>query len=449
MLSDPYSVKPFTKPVAGTVTVPGSKSITNRALIMGALCNGPVTLYNALFSRDTRIMTGALKSLGFTIRTDQKSHQIEVSGQGGSIPRDGVSLNVGNAGTAARFLTSFLATSKDGEYFLDGDPAMRTRPMSGLLNALNSWGCSFQYSGQKGAFPFTMRPVGLSGGPVTVDARSSSQILSALLIASPLAKRDVSMQLDGDTVSRPFVTLTLKMMQQFGINQAKEITPGKFEISAPFSYHRDEGTYLIESDATAASYFLALPLITGGKIAVSSLYCASLQGDLLFMEVLKQLGMDIKGSADSILAQISTLPPDNLTVDFTDISDTFLTLAAIAPALPVKSIQINGIGHTRQQETDRINAMATELLKLDQGIEEGEDFLIIRPDHKSLKKCALGGVTIDTYEDHRIAMSFAILGSLDVLKSGKPWLFINDPACCGKTFPHFFDVLESLHSSNY
>lgn len=413
-LADPLPITPFTRPCTGSVTLPGSKSITNRALILGALADGPVTLHGALFSRDTRIMVAALQQLGFTVTTDEKALTIRIEGRNGEIPNATASIHVGNAGTAARFLTAFVCLRKDGVYHFDGDEAMRARPIGALLDALASQGAQ----ADSRSFPFTLRTAGLPGGKIAVDASASSQLVSALLLVASKAQTPLQVELIGETVSKPFVTITKRMVEQF---------------SAPT---RD---YAVEGDATAASYFAALPVAARGHVTVGGLNLSpeALQGDREFCRLLSDRGL-IRLANTTITDAGGRA---GFTADFNAISDTFLTLAAIAPLLdgPTK---ITGIAHTRKQETDRVAGMARELTKLGQQVIETEDALEIHP--QPLKS----GQVIETYHDHRFAMSFGVLGCHDLHGNGQPWLAIKDPACCAKTFPHFFDVLESLRQAS-
>ncbi len=393
--TDKLPIVPFTRPVRGSVTLPGSKSITNRALILAALGRQTVTLHGALFSRDTRIMVAALQALGFLVVTDEKALTITIAGRGGEIPVREAKIDVGNAGTAARFLTAFVCLRPDGVYHFDGDEAMRRRPIGALLEALESQGAK----ASSRSFPFTLKTAGLRGGRVELNASESSQMLSALLMVASHAKTPLTVKLKGEAGSKPFVAMTEAMLRQFAAQPAD---------------------YPIEGDASAASYFLTLPLVTGGQVSFTN-YGGPLQGDVKFREVAAAVGPARHA----------------VTQNFREFSDTFLTLAAIAPLLdgPTK---ISGIAHTRKQETDRVAGMANELKKLGQHVVETEDSLEIQP--RPLE----AGVEIETYHDHRFAMSFGILGCHDLLKNGRPWLTIKDPGCCAKTFPAFFDLLENL-----
>jgi len=432
-------IHPFTTPVRGTVELPGSKSITNRALLLAALCKDPVRVQGALFSRDTEIMIEALRKLGFKIQTDAAAKTVRVEGEGGKIPKAKAVLDVGNAGTVARFLTAFLCLRKRGVYTLDGDAAMRKRPMKGLLDALRKLGAKFEFKGAADHFPFTMKTPGLErGGVIEVDASASSQIFSALMIVAAWAKEQLEPKRVGPTVSEPFVRMTAKMIPQFSRGFKPVVNAPKFD-----------DIYFIEGDATAASYFTILPIATKGTVGTYQIFglgeLTDLQGDTAFLHVAQKVGLHVRKLAHH--TEISAGSGyRGLTQNFNPFSDTFLTLAALAPLLDGETI-ITGIAHTRKQETDRVRAMATELQRLGQEAVETPDGdgLIIRPNLSALRtKAKRKPIVIETYEDHRVAMSFAILGSHDLLGNGKPWLHLKDPACVGKTFPKFFEVLEKL-----
>ncbi|MFT3870445.1 MAG: 3-phosphoshikimate 1-carboxyvinyltransferase [Nibricoccus sp.] len=441
-LPDLLPIQPFTRPVRGSVTLPGSKSITNRALLLAALCDGPVTLTGALFSEDTEIMAEALRQLGFVVKENPTQKTIYVEGRGGKIPAEKATLHVGLAGTAARFLTALCAAVPRGVYLIDGVPQMRKRPMKGLFDALASQGAEINYLGEKGFFPIELHAHGLRGGEVEIDASESSQMLSALLMVAPLAASALQIKLNG-AVRWPFVEMTINQMTQFGFSAKLQRTGNIIEV--PRSGFSIAATYAIEPDATAASYFAALPLGVGGAISIPNLSAPKqgLQGDTQFLTALEQVGATIGATEGAIqVAYSPTSKRFGLVRDFREFSDTFLTLAAISPLLdgPTK---ISGIAHTRKQETDRVAGMARELRKLGQDVVETEDSLEIHP------RPLTPGITIETYGDHRFAMSFAILGCYDLLGNGRPWLTIKDPACCKKTFPNFFDVLNELRTTSH
>jgi 3-phosphoshikimate 1-carboxyvinyltransferase len=443
-MTDPLPILPLTRPLDASIDLPGSKSITNRALILAALAKGETTLKGALFSRDTRIMIAALKSVGFEITFSEKAKTITVAGGGAHIPGKKAEIHVGNAGTAARFLTAFLALEAGGIYKMDGDPAMRERPIAGLLDALaNLDAAEFEFHGKEGFFPFTLHAKGFSGGNAKVDASASSQILSALLLAAPAGSGHT--ELDCPGVRPAYVAITLKMREAF---KAEPLAPreGIYKLQETSYLAPNEGVYHIEPDLSAASYFLALTLIQSGVLRIPNISTDPLQGDVKFASVLADHGLEhpvVEGAWH--LKRDTLRPTGDRTIDFNLFSDTFLTYAAIAPLFD-GGTKITGIGHTRNQETDRIAGMVNELRKLGVKIKEEESSLTIHPDLKRMKAHvgANRPIEIETYEDHRFAMSFGILGSYDLFGDGQPWLSIKDPQCCGKTFPGFFDVLESL-----
>ena len=291
-MTDPLPITPFIQQLDNTIQLPGSKSITNRALILAALAEGETRLEGALFSRDTRIMLGALTALGFQCAADQTAATITIKGEGGSIPNSAAELHVGNAGTAARFLTAFLALQAGGTYKLDGDPAMRDRPMSGLFDALVALDAAeFEFHGMPGHFPFTLKAKGYNGGTATVDASASSQILSALLIAAPAGSADVQLACPG--VRPAYVAITLKMREAFGAAPATSDAQGNYSLKALHYKAPSTGTYSIEPDVSAASYFLALTLLQGGQLTIPTLSPEPLQGDARFNEVLAHHGLRI------------------------------------------------------------------------------------------------------------------------------------------------------------
>ncbi len=441
-LPDILAVRPFTRPARGGVALPGSKSLTNRALLLSALCDGTVTLTGALFSEDTRIMAEALRRLGFGVEEDEASHRIRVEGRGGRIPAAEAELFTGLAGTAARFLTALCASAKGGVYRIDGVAQMRRRPMRGLLEALRALGADIRCTGEEGFLPIEIRASGLRGGPVSIDASESSQMLSALLMVAPLAERAVVATPVGG-LRMPFVRMTLRQMAQFGVAGASgDEACGSLAVD-PAGY-RSPGAYPVEPDATAASYFAALALVAGGSLRLDGLVRAdrSLQGDVRFLDVLAKCGAVVQDDDDGISVSFAPFGRRRgVSHDFSGFSDTFLTLAAIAPLLEGPT-RILGISHTRRQETDRVAGMATELRRLGQEVVETEDSLEIRP--RPLRK----GVTVETHGDHRFAMSFAILGCRDVRGDGTPWLSIGDPACSAKTFPGFFGLLDSVRAKS-
>lgn len=433
-------IPPFTRPVQGEAFIPGSKSLTNRALLLAALCAQPVTLQGALFSEDTELMADALRHLGFRVDADPTARTLRVDGQDrGFAAARPVDLFVGLAGTAARFLTALCAAAPRGVYRLDGVPQMRRRPMKGLIDALRTLGADIRCTGEEGFFPLEIHAAGLRGGPVRIDARESSQMLSALLMVAPLAHAPVDITLDGG-VRWPFVEMTARLMAHFGQPPIERLAEDRVRAPHGSAYGLPGETYVVEPDATAASYFLALPLVAGGALRLPGLRGpgAGLQGDTQLVPVLQRIGLDVRVDAGGLVAAFAPgAARKSIEQDFRAFSDTFLTVAALAPLFEGRT-RISGITHTRKQETDRVAGMAQELRRLGQTVEESEDALSITP--APLR----AGQIIETYGDHRFAMSFGILGSHNLHGDGKPWLTVRDPACCAKTFPDFFERLAAL-----
>jgi 3-phosphoshikimate 1-carboxyvinyltransferase len=449
-LPDLLPIVPFTRPLRGDVALPGSKSITNRALMLAALCDHTVTLTGALFSEDTHLMSEALRKLGFGVHENAAKNEIRIEGRGGAIPAEHADLFVGLAGTAARFLTALCAAAPRGVFRLDGVPQMRKRPMKPLLDALRALGADIRCTGEEGFFPVEVNARGLAGGDVELDASESSQLLSALLMVAPLASRDVHVTLRG-SVRWSYVEMTAQVMQAFTAHKdplVKRTSDQSFTISARERPYRLSGTaYAIEPDASAASYFLALPLVTRGQLTLRGAQDSKqgLQGDTEFADVVRAIGASVAPGSHGLDISFPEGGRRRGVAErnFKAISDTFLTLAAIAPLLDGPT-RITGIAHTRKQETDRVAGMARELTRLGQHVIETDDSLEIHP--QPLR----AGQTIETYGDHRFAMSFGVLGchNLQGGEDPKPWLTIKNPACCAKTFPNFFELLESLRQKS-
>jgi len=443
-LPDLLPIVPFTQPVRGEADIPGSKSLTNRALLLAALADRPVTLTGALFSEDTHLMAEALRRLDLEVTADEAAGTIAVSGQARAFSSaTPVDLFVGLAGTAARFLTALCAAAPRGVYRLDGIAQMRRRPMKGLIDALRELGADIRCAGVEGFFPLEIHARGLRGGAVGIDARESSQLLSALLMVAPLAREPVAVTLVGG-VRWPFVQMTARLMEHFGQPPLERRSAETFLVSNRACYALAAGRYAIEPDATAASYFLALPFVAGGALTLRGLRGPGhgLQGDTQFADVMQRAGLAIAENTGGLEASFApTSPRRAIEQDFSEFSDTFLTLASLAPLLDGPT-RIRGIAHTRKQETDRVAGMARELMRLGQHVVESEDALEIHP--RPLRT----DVEIETYGDHRFAMSFGILGCHDRRGDGRPWLSVRNPACCGKTFPHFFELLESLRQKS-
>ncbi|CAA9542786.1 MAG: 3-phosphoshikimate 1-carboxyvinyltransferase [uncultured Thermomicrobiales bacterium] len=426
---DIIAMQPISRAISGTAAVPGSKSITNRALLIAALAEGPSTLTGALFSDDTRYMAGALNQLGITVRGDEDAERFDVEGGDGTFPASSGMLFVGNSGTTARFLTAAL-TLGTGEFHLDGVPRMRERPIAPLIDALNQLGADVVSAEGNGCPPIVIRARGLRGGTARLAGDTSSQFFTGLLIAAPYAQTGVRIEVEGELVSKPYITITADVMTAFGVTPEIDDAAWRSFAVAPGQRYRGRH-YVVEPDASNASYFFAAAAVSGGEIAVDGLGSRSHQGDLQFVRVLETMGCEVTMSETSTSVRG---PADGRLrggeFDFNAISDTAQTLAAIAPFAD-GPVTIRGIAHNRVKETDRIGAVATELRKLGQVVTEFDDGMTIDPR-------PVTPAEIETYDDHRMAMSFAITG---LRASG---VSILDPACVAKTFPSFFERLADL-----
>lgn len=428
-MNDTLLIQPLTRPVDATLTLPGSKSITNRALLLAALAEGASRIENALFSDDTRYMAESLQRLRIDVRMNEADAYFEVDGTGGRIPAQEADLFIGNAGTAARFLTAFL-TLGEGRFRLDGVARMRARPIGDLLDALAQLGANARAEFDNGCPPLHIEARGLPGGKARLRADVSSQYLSALLMVAPLTRNGVEIALDGELVSRPYVDMTLRMMRDRGV-RAEQEGYRSFRVPGGQSYRSQ--VYCVEPDASAASYFFAAAAITGGRARVEGLGIESLQGDTAFVDVLGKMGCTVRKTPDFIEVQ----GPETLRgvdVDMNAISDTVMTLAAIAPFACGPTV-IHNVAHIRHKETDRLAALATELRRLGVEVEERPDGLAIQP-AKHLRPAV-----VETYDDHRMAMSFAVAG----LRA--PGISIQNPGCVAKTLPDFFQRLEALRAT--
>ena len=419
-------IGPLGRLVDADVAVPGSKSVTNRALLVAALADGVSTIKNPLFSDDPYYLLESLARLGFDVRADQEAGEVRIVGRAGGIPRGGVGVFVGNAGTVARFLPPALALGP-GPYTVDGVPRMRERPIKDLVDAMRGLGAGVDYDDEDGRFPVVVRGGGLPGGRTVVRGGGSSQFVSGLLMAAPLADRAVELDVEGRE-SWPYVGITLDVMRRFGVEV--EASGGFAHLTVGRGPYR-AGGFEVEPDASAASYFLALAAVTGGRVRVPGLGSGSSQGDLRFAGVLERMGCAVDLGKD----HVEVRGPERLRgveVDMGAFSDTMMTLAAIAP-FASSPTTITNVGHTRHQETDRLSAVATELARLGVGVEEWEDGLRISPG-------PLRPAVVETYGDHRMAMSFAVAG----LAAPGPTVTIADPGCVTKTFPGYFRALEGL-----
>ncbi len=425
--ADQIEIRPIARPVNVEIAIPGSKSITNRALLLTALADGPSMLENALFSEDSHWFVDCLRKLGIVVDTNEAAATITVRGQGGQFPATQADLFVGNSGTTARFMTA-AAVLGQGDYRFDGVPRMRQRPIGKLLASLRDLGASI--TSDNDCFPLIVHANSLRGGTTDLDATDSSQLLSGLLMVAPYAQQDVTINILGTVVSQPYIDITLRMMSHFGI-VADNNHYRKYSIQAGQRYRAQR--YVIEPDASNATYFFAAAAVTGGRVRVPHLNADSLQGDAHFVDLLERMGCTITRAADYIEVQgPQRLKGIDDVLDMNAISDTVQTLAAIAP-LADAPITIRNIEHIRHKETDRISAVVTELRKLGARVDEYPDGLTIYPS-------ALQPAAVDTYDDHRMAMAFSVTGLVT------PGIRINNPACTAKTFPDFFTRFERLYA---
>jgi len=423
--ADSIEIQPIDRPLLASVRPPGSKSITNRALVCAALADGATTLLGALDSEDTRVMVDALRALGIRVQADATRGELRVTGTAGQIPAGCADLYVANSGTTVRFLTAMLSVGH-GTYRLDGTPRMRERPIQDLIDALQTLGVQIRSEADTGCPPVFIESSGLSGGAVRIRGDVSSQFLSGLLIAAPYATSDLEIRIDGVLVSKPYIEMTLAVMRQFGVTADATQDRSQFRIQAPRTYQGQ--TYSIEPDASAASYFWAAAAICGGQVTVAGLNRSSLQGDIEFCDCLERMGCNVEYGPQG--TTVTGGPLVGIDVDMNGISDTVQTLAAVA-LFAKGTTHVHGVGHIRHKETDRIAALATELRKLGALVDE-------RPDGLSITPAALHGAAIDTYNDHRMAMSLSLVGL------GTRGVRINDPGCTAKTYPGFFTDLDSL-----
>jgi len=424
-------ISTVSRPVRGTIRPPGSKSLTNRALIVAALANGSSTLRNVLDSDDTRVMLDSLQRLGIDVTPARGTADLCVSGCGGQIPVSTADLWLENSGTSIRFLTAACALG-NGEFRLDGNARMRERPIAPLVAAVCGWGSQAgtgvgtraECELGTGCPPVKVVARGLPSATIEVAGNLSSQYLSALLMVAPCARGPVEIRVAGELVSRPYVDMTVAVMRAFGA-EIDESPAGVFRTTGAGCRQTD---YDIEPDASAASYFMAAAAVTGGDVTIAGLSRDALQGDVRFADVLEQMGCRVTWRPDAV--RIEGGPLRGVEVDMNAISDTAQTLAAVAPFAEGPT-RIRNVAHMRHKETDRVAALVTELTRLGIRAEEHQDGLTIHPG-------PMRPAVIKTYDDHRMAMSFAILGLR------QPGVQIADPGCTSKTYPEFFGDLERL-----
>ncbi len=433
-----YEVRPvFNKIDADSiirVKVPGSKSITNRALLIAALAEGESRLKGALFSNDAKNMVSCLKSLGIEIETDEAKEEIVVRGCGGKLPVREADINVGSAGTAARFITALLAFS-GGIYRVDALEQMKKRPMKPLFDALTELGAEISYQEKEGHFPVILNAKKIKGGRIRLDTAISSQFLSAVIMAGFLLKGGIEVELGNGRKKLPYVDMTVKVMESFG-GRVTKTDEGvlAYKISENDGYKGRE--YDIEPDVSAACYFYAMAQILGCRVQVERIKFDSMQGDIEFVKLLTNIGATaveepggivVKGAENGIY--------NGIEADLNSFSDQSLTLAALSVFAKTPT-RITGISHIRLQESDRLLAMETELNRLGIRTETGEGEITIFPE----KEPGRGRVEIETYEDHRVAMAFALVG---LKRAG---IVIKNPGCSAKTFEKYFEILDGIYS---
>ena len=423
MTMDEIAIAP-SGPVSGRIRPPGSKSITNRALVCAALADGPSVLHGALDSEDTRVMIDALLQLGIDVEADHVRRQLRVKGCSGKLTTSGASLYVANSGTTIRFLTALTALGT-GTFRLDGNERMRQRPIGDLLDALRQLEVDVRAESENGCPPVIVMGRGIGGGRATMRGDTSSQFLSGLMMVAPYAERGVEIVVSGPLVSQPYVLMTLQVMEAFGVSISHEKLQ-RFSIPARRKYAGRD--YDIEPDASAASYFWAAAAVTGGRVTVEGLDEQSLQGDVTFCRCLEQMGCDVATSRGELTVTGREL--NGIDVDMNAISDTVQTLAAVA-LFANGPTTIRGVAHIRHKETDRIGDLARELRKVGAIVEEFSDGLRIEPGE-------LRPAVLDTYNDHRMAMGLSLVG---LRQAG---IVIRNPSCTEKTYPRFFDDLKRL-----
>lgn len=408
--------------------IPGSKSITNRALLLASLGKVPCVLEGVLFSEDSRVFLKALQTLGISLTVEETLRRVTVYGTG-EIPNRNAEVYVGSAGTAARFLTVMLAVL-GGSYTMTSSDQMKKRPMQELMDALRSLGVSITCTEEEGHFPFVLESKGIQGGEISIDTTVSSQFASALMLSAVRVARPFIIRLTGSRPDGSYIRITERMLTQFGISYERRENVISFSPQEFFGL----SSYVIEPDASAAGYFWALGAVSGRKVTVPDLHLDSMQGDVRLVSLLREMGceteddsvgLSVKGPEDGVLKGVS--------VNMKNFSDQTMTVAAIAPFAD-SEVHLSGIGHIRMQESDRIAAILNELTRMGISccLDENKDGIQIQPG-------VICSAEIETYEDHRMAMAFTIPG----LRTGN--LTIKNPGCCRKTFENFFEVIDSLY----
>ena len=414
--------------INGEVNMPGSKSLSNRALLLSALAQGETTITNLLKSDDVQRMLEALAQLGVKYELSEDKTECVIQGLGKPLGNgESVELFLGNAGTAMRSLTGAMTLGR-GEFTLTGIERMEERPIDALVCALRDLGCDITCLKEEGFPPLLIKANGLQGGKVKVDGTISSQFLTALLMAAPYAESDMEIEIVGELVSKPYIDITTHIMQQFGVRVTND-NYKRFYIESGQVY-RSPGRFMVEGDASSASYFLAAGAIKGGRIKVTGIGKKSIQGDIKFAKVLEDMGAKVEWYDEYLVVEGGELKA--IDQDMNHIPDAAMTIATTALFAEGKTV-IRNIYNWRVKETDRLHAMATELRKVGAEVLEGEDYIEVSPPQ------SIQHASIDTYDDHRIAMCFSLV-ALDPSCG----ITINDPGCTAKTFPDYFDRLKSV-----
>ncbi|MGO2508136.1 MAG: 3-phosphoshikimate 1-carboxyvinyltransferase [Vibrio hibernica] len=420
------TLQPINK-ISGEVNLPGSKSVSNRALLLAALSNGKTRLTNLLDSDDIRHMLNALSLLGVQYELSENNTVCDIEGLGGAfIATESLELFLGNAGTAMRPLAAALCLGQ-GEFILTGEPRMKERPIGHLVDALRTAGADIQYLENENYPPLKITATGLKAGTVRIDGSISSQFLTAFLMSAPLADGEIQIEIEGELVSKPYIDITLDIMAKFGVH-VENNNYQTFVIPANQVY-QSPGEFLVEGDASSASYFLAAAAIKGGEIKVTGIGKNSIQGDIQFADALELMGAEIEWGDDYVLCRRKEL--NAIDMDFNHIPDAAMTIATAA-LFAKGTTSIRNVYNWRVKETDRLAAMATELRKVGAKVEEGHDYIIITPPQKLIH------ASIDTYDDHRMAMCFSLVALSDIAVT------INDPKCTSKTFPTYFQKFNEL-----
>ncbi len=415
------------KAIAGEVRIPGSKSLSNRILLLAALAKGTTTITNLLDSDDVKHMLNALSKLGIRYELSEDRTECTLQGAGQALGATACELFLGNAGTAMRPLCAALCLG-EGEYHLTGEPRMYERPIGDLVDALRELGADITYLGDKNYPPLLIKANGLNGGEVSIKGNISSQFLTALLMAAPMASEDLVINVEGELVSKPYIDITIHTMALFGVHVIND-NYERFTIRSGHTY-RSPGEVMVEGDASSASYFLAAAAIAGGTVRVYGVGADSVQGDKRFAEVLEAMGASVTYGPTYIeVTRGATLKAVDM--DMNHIPDAAMTIATTA-LFAKGTTAIRNIYNWRVKETDRLSAMATELKKVGATVVEGDDFIEVTP------PAQLTHAVIDTYDDHRMAMCFSL-----VCLSDTP-VTINDPGCTRKTFPEYFDLFKQI-----